>query len=152
MAHIGHRLAELGFALGKKAGDGPTQQNLDAVDDHCTHRGSRLTDTALAGVAVDEPAYVADVPQIIHSPGQRQSGQRQSRTAGQGLLEFTITQQPGVHGDQPAAASDNTKSLAFKFAARASTGSTAQRGPSCWRRASHTATALPNTNPAGMSP
>ena len=113
MAHIGHRLAELGFALGKKAGDGPTQQNLDAVDDHCPHRGSRLTDTALAGVAADEPAHVADVPQIIHSHGRGKAGHGKARTAGKALLEFTITEQPGVHGDQPGRCQRQHKVIGF---------------------------------------
>ena len=102
MAHVGHRSAELGLALGVKAFDGLPQQDLDAVDHDGGQRGARLADTGITGAAADQPAHIAHIPQIVNCHRCGKTGQAEPGAGEQTGLEIAVVgKQPLVHSHQP---------------------------------------------------
>ena len=97
MAHVGHRSAELGLALGVKALDRLAQQNFDAVDNDRRQRGAGIT-----GAAADEPTDIADIPQIVNCHRCGKTGQAEPGAGEQTGLEIAVVgKQPLVHSHQP---------------------------------------------------
>ena len=101
VAHVSHRSAELGLALGVKALDGLAQQNFDAVDNDRRQRGARLADTGITGAAADQPADIADIPQIVNGHRCGKAGKAEPCAMHKAGLEITIGKQPLVHSHQP---------------------------------------------------
>ena len=102
MAHVGHRSAELGLALGVKALDRLAQQNFDAVDNDRRQRGARLADAGITGAAADEPTDIAHIPQIVNCHRCGKTGQAEPGAGEQTGLEIAVIgKQPLVHSHQP---------------------------------------------------
>ena len=102
VAHVSHRSAELGLALGVKALHRLAQQNLTTVDHDRRQRGARLADARITGAAADQPANIADIPQIVNCHRRGKAGKAEPGAGEQTGLEIAVVgKQPLVHSHQP---------------------------------------------------